>query len=468
MTIKISKLSVLLGIFAIFLHSCGSSKIDTIKPEQDKAAPLTYKSVPSVINIPVKISFEALQNEMNIQLNDLIYNDSLFEKDNMQLKLWKTGSILVENDEENPTKIRTVFPLRAEVKYRYGLQKLGIGVSDIRTFILNGKVTLLSEAEMSNFRIRTKTILKKAIWTEQPMLLIGEREVPVTYLAYAGVNLFKNQISESIDESLNKTLDFRPKVIELLKKLNEPVLVSEQYQSWLQMRPIELYSTNSKIKNGEVSFGVGMKCEIENRIGKKPSLNFNEKKLAFHTEQKLPKTISTTTVFTASYQDVSSLLTKALEGKQFKAKSKRISVQDVQIWNKNNKLVVSLLVSGDLNGTIYLTGVPKYDNISKEFYVDGLDYTLETQNKLAKAASWFMKSMILSDIETKCRYSVEKDIANAKKEMAFYFNNYSPVKNVFFNGKINSMKVDNFQLTNTGIVGFVRMDAYLAISIKDE
>ncbi len=467
MTIKISKLNLLLGIFAIFLNSCGSSKIDTTKPEQDTAAPLTYKSVPSVINIPVKISFEALQNEINIELNDLIYNDTLFEKDNMQLKLWKTGPILVENDEENPTKIRTVFPLKAEVKYRYGLQKLGIPVSDIRTFILNGNVTLLSEAEMSNFRIRTKTTLRKAIWTEQPMLLLGEREVPVTYLAYAGVNLFKNQISESIDEALNKTLDFRPKVIELLKKLNEPILVSEQYQSWLQMRPIELYSTNSKIKNGEVSFGVGMKCEIENRIGKKPSLNFNEKKLAFYSEQKLPKTISTTTVFTSSYEDVSNLLTKSVEGKLFKAGSKKINILNVQVWNKNNKLVVALLLSGDLNGMIYLTGVPKYDDISKEFYVDDLDYTLETQNKLAKAASWFMKSMIIRDIETKCRYSVEKDIANAKKEMAFYFNNYSPVENVFFNGKINNMKVDNFQLTNTAIVGFVKTDAYLAITIKD-
>jgi hypothetical protein len=228
-----------------------------------------------------------------------------------------------------------------------------------------------------------------------------------------------------------------------------------------------LYSTNSKIKNGEVSFGVGTKCEIENRIGKKPSLNFNEKKLAFYSEQKLPKTISTTTVFTSSYEDVSNLLTKSVEGKLFKAGSKKINILNVQVWNKNNKLVVALLLSGDLNGMIYLTGVPKYDDISKEFYVDDLDYTLETQNKLAKAASWFMKSMIIRDIETKCRYSVEKDIANAKKEMAFYFNNYSPVENVFFNGKINNMKVDNFQLTNTGIVGFVKTDAYLAITIKD-
>jgi hypothetical protein len=42
---------------------------------------------------------------------------------------------------------------------------------------------------------------------------------------------------------------------------------------------------------------------------------------------------------------------------------------------KNNKIVIALDL-GTVNGKIYLTGFPQYDDKTKEIYFDELDYVL--------------------------------------------------------------------------------------------
>jgi hypothetical protein len=58
------------------------------------------------------------------------------------------------------------------------------------------------------------------------------------------------------------------------------------------------------------------------------------------------------------------------------------SERDVAIWHKNGKIVIALDLLGTVNGKIYLTGFPQYDDKTKEIYFDELDYVLDTKNKL--------------------------------------------------------------------------------------
>jgi hypothetical protein len=44
-------------------------------------------------------------------------------------------------------------------------------------------------------------------------------------------------------------------------------------------------------------------------------------------------------------------------------KSKK--VKDVAIWHKNSKIVIALDLLGTVNGKIYLTGFPQYDDKTK-------------------------------------------------------------------------------------------------------
>jgi hypothetical protein len=56
-----------------------------------------------------------------------------------------------------------------------------------------------------------------------------------------------------------------------------------------------------------------------------------------------------------------------------------VKVKDVAIWHKNGKIVIALDLLGTVNGKIYLTGFPQYDDKTKEIYFDELDYVLDTK-----------------------------------------------------------------------------------------
>jgi hypothetical protein len=51
-----------------------------------------------------------------------------------------------------------------------------------------------------------------------------------------------------------------------------------------------------------------------------------------------------------------------------------VKVKDVAIWHKKGKIVIALDLLGTVNGKIYLTGFPQYDDKTKEIYFDELDY----------------------------------------------------------------------------------------------
>jgi hypothetical protein len=68
-----------------------------------------------------------------------------------------------------------------------------------------------------------------------------------------------------------------------------------------------------------------------------------------------------------------------------------MKVKDVAIWHKNSKIVIALDL-GTVNGKIYLTGFPQYDDKTKEIYFDELDYVLDTKNKLMRTMTGLLKA----------------------------------------------------------------------------
>ena len=119
---------ILLGCFFLILltTSCATGKkIDTIKPEPDLKVPVVYESQISFLKLPVTIELKDIETQINKNLNGLIYNDSVINNDNLELKVWKQAPILIKSD-EGINKIKTVLPLKINAKYRYGAQEYAL------------------------------------------------------------------------------------------------------------------------------------------------------------------------------------------------------------------------------------------------------------------------------------------------------------------------------------------------------
>ena len=81
-------------IAALFVVSCSStSKINTLKPEPDDAAPLQYESQISYINLPISVQLRDIEKQTNSSLNGLIYEDNEIDDDDIEMKVWKQAPI---------------------------------------------------------------------------------------------------------------------------------------------------------------------------------------------------------------------------------------------------------------------------------------------------------------------------------------------------------------------------------------
>lgn len=452
----------------LLLSSCATTnKIETLKPEPDDATPLVYESAPSFINMPISVKLKDIESQTNNLLNGLIYEDNDIGDDDIEMKIWKLAPITIKNENSNKNdKIKTILPLKAIVKYRIGTKQLGVEMYDTREFHLDGVVTLISEVALVNWKLNTKTELKSLDWNENPTMTVFGKNVPVTYLINPGIKLFKSKIESKIDDVIAKSMDFKPNVLAALEKICTPFQMSDTYESWLRIIPIEIYSTNAKLKNDTFVLDMGMKCNMETIIGKQPESKFNPNKINIKSVTKIPEDITANIVAISTYGEASKIMTKNFSGKEFGSGSKKVKVQNVAIWHKNGKMIIALDLLGSVNGTIYLSGFPKYNEQTKEIYFDQLSYVLDTKNKLMRTANWLAEGIILKKIEQNCRYSIKPNLEEGQKSMMTYLKNYSPMQGVFINGKMQEIEFQKIQLTNQAIIAFIKVKGIVNVSVN--
>jgi hypothetical protein len=461
-------LIISLTSLAVITSSCSSAsqKIEALKPEPDDAVPLTYTSIPSFINLPVSIKLKDIENQTNTLLNGLIYEDNKIEDDNIEIKVWKQAPITITNDHgKEGEKIKTVLPLKIWVKYRIGAKTLGVDLYKTQEFNLNGVITLLSSVSLNNWRLSSKTTLQSLDWVESPTMTVFGKNMPVTYLINPAVSLFKSKIEKSIDTAIEDSMDFKPNVMEAISKICTPMELSEAYKTWLRIVPIEVYSTNVKLKNDSFLLNMGMKCNMETLIGKKPESKFESNKIVLKAVDKIPEQISANIAAVSTYQEASRLMTNNFTGQEFGSGSKKVKVQNVAIWHKDGKMVIALDLLGSVNGTIYLNGIPQYNDTTKEIYFDKLDYVLDTKSRLMRTANWMAQGLILKKMEESCRYSIKQNLDEAKQNILVYLKNYSPMPGVFVNGKMEDIQFQKIELTNQAIIAFIKVNGTINISI---
>ncbi len=454
---------IIMAFSLSLLFGCSSTqKIDALKPEPDDASPLIYDNVPSFISLPIKIKLKDIENQTNKYLTGLIYEDTNIEDDDLEMKIWKLAPITLTNENG---KIKTVLPLKAFIKYRIGTNKLGINLYNTKEFNFNGNVNLLSDVGLTNWKLTTKTEFKTLDWNESPSVTVLGKAVPITYLINPALRLFKSKIEKNIDDAISNSMDFKPNFLDALDKICTPFEMSEAYQSWLRIIPIELYTTESTLQKETISFEMGLKCTMETLVGQKPVSKFDKNKIVLKPVTKMPDHVTANIVAVSSYVDASRIMTKNFAGQVFGTGSKKITVQNVTIWHKDGKMIIALDVLGSLNGKIYLAGIPEYNDEKKEIYFDKLDYVLDTKSRLMKTANWMAQGYVLRKFQESCRYSIKPNLDEGKKSMLQYLNNYSPMSGVFVNGKIEDIKFQKIQLTNKAIIAFIKVNGDVNVTV---
>ncbi|MDI1318212.1 DUF4403 family protein [Flavobacterium sp.] len=455
------KVTLYILFFSLFFNGCSTTqKIDALKPLPSDDAPMVYTTKTSFVNMPLEISLKEIEAQLNKTLNGEIYNDSNLEDDKTEMKITKTGPIrLIEKN----GKIQTILPLKIWSRFKYGTEFMGM--NDTREINLNGIITMTSEVKLSNWKMSTISKIDNFEWSESPSISVAGKNVPITYIINPTLSIFKSKIAKKIDDAIESSCDFKPYVLDVLEKISVPFLTSEQYQTWFKLIPVEVYVTDAVLGKAKINMDLGLKCSMQTMVGLKPKNTFDRKDIQFKAVTKIPEKLTANIAAISTYESASRIISSNFKGKEFVSGSRKIVVQNVSLWQKDSKIIIALEMSGSINGTIYLSGIPNYNAITKEIYFDQMDYVLNTKGLLTRTANWLMQGVILKKIQENCRYSIKENLEEGKKSLLPYLNNYSPMKGVFVNGTTNDFEFEKIEVTNKALIAFITTTGKMNVRI---
>ena len=210
---------------------------------------------------------------------------------------------------------------------------------------------------------------------------------------------------------------------------------------------------------------LGLKCNMQTMVGLQPKNTFEREAVTFKPVTKIPNQFTANVAAISTYESASRILTSNFQGKEFGSGSRKIVVQKVDLWQKDGKIIIALDMTGSIDGTIYLSGIPNYNTLTKEIYFDQMDYVLNSKGILTRTANWLMQGTILKKIQESCRYSIKDNLEEGKKSMLPYLNNYSPMKGVFVNGTMNDFEFEKVEITNKAIIAFITTTGKMSVRI---
>lgn len=458
--------NIIASLFAytlpLLLISCSTtSKIEALKPEPSVNTKIAYNNTTSFVSMPLEISLNEIENQLNKSLNGLIYEDTNLEDDKTEMKIWKTAPIKLIDKEG---KVETVLPLKIWAKLKYGTDFMGL--NDTKEIELNGTITLLSNVKLSNWKMSTDSKIKDYNWSESPSILVAGKKVPITYIINPTLSIFKSKMAKKIDEAIEASCDFKPYVLNVIKTISTPFEVNSQYETWFKLNPIEVNVTDALVAKSKISMDLGLKCTMQTMIGQKPNTAFNKDAILFKSADKIADKTTATVAAVSTYESASRIITNNFQGKEFASGKRKIVIQKVDLWAKEGRMIIALEMTGSLNGTIYLSGIPNYNTTTKEIYFDQMDYVLNTKGLLTKTANWLLQGVILKKIQENCKYSIKENLEEGKKNLLPYLSNYSPMKGVFVNGTLNDFEFEKVELTNNAIVAFITTSGKMNVKIE--
>jgi hypothetical protein len=103
-----------------------------------------------------------------------------------------------------------------------------------------------------------------------------------------------------------------------------------------------------------------------------------------------------------------------LLNKEFTSDGRTIVIKSLDLYGNGERIVVKVETKGALDGTLYLSGRPRFDMKTNIFSVEDVDFDLQTQDLLISSADWLLHGTIKSKIQEKLRVDLTERVAQVR------------------------------------------------------
>lgn len=455
---------------ALFICGCQSDQINPMQPEETYVLPDSALLRPlSVIHVPVNISVADVERQINNEVKGLLYEDSSLTNngnDNFLVKVWKRENVTIEavNNLFNIT-----VPLKIWAKGGITFNQYGIKLSEFREteFALNARFVTRITAN-SQWQVRTQTSSNGFDWVTKPKLQLGPVEISLDSFLGDIIDRQQDRIAKELDEQVQGKLDVKKYVQQAWRTVQQPILLSEAYNTWLRLSPTEVLMTPLSGNGKQIKAQIGIKGYTETIVGNKPDVTINNTLPPLQMVSNVPDSVTIGLSSAISHEYATKIASDQFLNKTFTFNDGKyqVTVKSIDLYGSGGNLVIQAGLTGSINGTVYLKGKPAYNPATQSLELQNLDYDLDTKNKLIKTANWLAKGKLLRSMQDAFKIPIGKQLTQARQLIGQNITNKSLAKGITLNGTLSDLAPADVYITPTSIVAVVLATGSVDVKVE--
>ncbi len=465
---KKTRLLVYFSLFCIPLSvTLSSCKTKTaVAPEPTKNAPIQVNRPLSTINLPISLRIDDLEYSINNQFKGVLYNDNSFENnndDNLILKITKIDDFKISAKGD---RLFITAPLEIYVKGRLKKdffsmfdQDIGINKSQDATFRINVNInTKLSLNQDWDIVAKSEAGFQ---WREQPYLELGPIKIPIGSIIETIVNNQISDINKKLDNEITRNIKLKPIATQFWNQLQNPIAVSERYQTYLKIVPEFISMSNIRSDGEQLDVNLGFRSDITVISGYKPEPVELKPLPKLQQQQRTDSTFNLYCGASISYAFATELAKKEFVGKELSLDNglQSFIINDLKLFNNGDKIGMMLDINAVLKngifkkkfkGVIYSLGTPMYSDTNQTLYIKDFEFDVKSRDALVGVAEWILKSNLQKKIEEKLKYPMAESIKKAEITANDALNN-TKLPGMKLKGKVDKIKPYGIKLSEEQI-----------------
>ena len=433
----------------ILLCSC-KKEIHPDHP-QAKKRNLNLKQQISTISIPVEVNKQSVQNAVNENLQGIIYHDDDYENnggDDLKLKVTKTAPIELQFSKTN---IDYDVPVHVWTKLRKVIlfQELSKAIE----FDMIIKFRTTYEINES-WRLVTKTRLISFEITKNPFISFAGYHISIKPIVEQVLKEFLPVAAEAIDDDLKQTFNIQNIIREMNEQFSQPIDLLEDGTTWLTVRPMVYYLSSIDVSSSKIKLNIGIDAYMQLFFGNKP-LQIKNRTPVLKQVNFLSSGIDVDMLTEISFSQMSDLINENFSGFKYQQGKRTIVIDSVSTFPDREKIGLKLNFTGSIEGELFLSGLPKYDSLTKEVYLSNLHFDIESKKAALKVAQWLVNGPFQKKVERNMRFSIEDYLAELNDELKEQFESEPIFENTFLDLQIKDLTIRKVQVDGNKIIGYV-------------
>ncbi|RNI28773.1 DUF4403 family protein [Rufibacter latericius] len=474
-----------LSLFFISVLLClsvlaGCQKTTSFAVEEPAGTDTSQPSPPlqlSTITLPITIPVSALEGILNQQLTGVIYQDDDLQDDDLMVKVTKAGPMKLRSEF---SKLSMEVPLKIWARGRWQWNACELCKKLQKTEETEFEVTVRTESRLQlqpDYTLKSYTSGDFAWGARKPTLSLGPLKLNLAPFIEPKLKTQLAPMLQQLDQELQRRVPLPTYLNQAWRQLQTPLLLNEQYNTWLSIEPQAVRLTPLELQQNQLSLQVGIDAFVKVLSGQKPAQVKTAALPNFTPTRTLPPLAQLNIASDISYDYLNQVLQKELRNQRFSFENDKhqLTVHDITLSGKGTKLLLALDLSGQtkaafltkkFNGKVWLQGTPFYDAASQSIQVKDLEYTLQTKDQLVNTAQWLLQNRFKAELEKQMVFPVKKQLTTIREALQSGLKENQLQERFLLRGADFSFEPDTLYLTPTGIQAHFLASGQLTLSFQ--